>query len=164
MAAALNARRCTGTRRIRHWVKVKRITGRTGAYASGSNIATGSSQIACTSLTNPMFSPTRLVSSTVAALQASKAANSSRSWARMETLLAATARTTASASTTMQTKTLSHGWHSQSGQALKALMPMHRPRSRRMAFTASPWQTSTLNLDGEEHVLPSVLDCRDKDC
>ena len=45
----------------------------------GSSRASGSSQIACTSLTRPAGSPARWVSSTVSRLQASRTAASSRS-------------------------------------------------------------------------------------
>ena len=90
----------------------------------------------------------------------------SRSWARMDTRLTATARKDGVGRTTMPTKALNQRGSSQIGQDPKCLripqgasgsprclLPGHCPRNRRMASTASPWQTSILNLVGAAEVL-----------
>ena len=81
------------------------IAGMTSAYSGGRRITTGSSQTAYTSFTTPAGSLARLVSSTVAASQASSAANkprfaaSSRKFAAAIAIQARSAPTTASANT-----------------------------------------------------------------
>ena len=75
MAAAVNTRRYSGARRTRHCVSASLMAGMTSAYSGGSRMTTGSSQTAYTSFTTPADSLARLVSSTVAASQASKARN-----------------------------------------------------------------------------------------
>src|SRR5580693_4916319 len=122
-------------------------------------MAAGNSQVAYTSLTMPVFSPTRRVSSTVRASQTSSPANSHRWWAWKVSALAATPRTATSASTTMVTKATSQSGSSQIGQLLT---PMLRPRTERTGVCLAA--TSTLNLCGGRHVLPSVPDCRDIGC
>src|SRR5271169_3305057 len=115
----------------------------------------------------PAFSPTRRVSSTVAALQASSPANS-RIWRRWRvTELAASPRTRASASTTAMTKASSQSGSvqiSQSGtfQIGQARTPLVRSWIERTEVCLAV--TSTLNLRGGRHVPPSVPDCRDIGC
>ena len=75
----------------------------------------------------------------------------------MRTLLASTARTTASVSTTRMTKAATHRGSSQIGQDRGPVIrprPMLRPRIARTASTSvSLAATSTLNLRREQDVL-----------
>src|SRR5216683_1680240 len=120
IAAALNTRRCTTVRRIRHWVSASRGTGAMSEYSGGSRIAIGRSQIVCTSLMNPPGSPALRVSSMVTVPQASRSPNSATSLARGGVYAAATPAAAAAAAMTAMTKTASQRGSSQTGQARSA--------------------------------------------
>jgi hypothetical protein len=76
-AAVVQARRCGSTAcRSLTLVRIIPGMGTRRAYSGGSSTAAGRSQSACTSRTIPSGSPIRRVSSTAAALQASRTANS----------------------------------------------------------------------------------------
>src|SRR4029077_3098814 len=107
---------------------------------------------------------------TVAALHISRPVNNARSWRWMLTLLAATASTTASVSTTRMTKQATHRGSSQIAQSRRAgIRPRaglcsrvegrpctgFRPRIERTASTSACLAaTSALNLNRERDVSP----------